>query len=100
MSVFITAPSLLALAWAFARGAARSLVRLIAAAAFATALIPLASLAAALVPALGLWNHRGAPMGVDAIAAAGAGALAWAALRTRRRLALAPRDSIWFAGRL
>jgi uncharacterized iron-regulated membrane protein len=89
---------LLALVWAFARGAARSVVGLIAAAAFATALIPLASIAAAVFPALGLWNHDGATVGVDLIAAAGAGALGWAALRTRRRLASVPRDSIWFAG--
>ncbi|HEV7660900.1 MAG TPA: PepSY-associated TM helix domain-containing protein [Allosphingosinicella sp.] len=88
-----------ALAWAFARGAARSVVGLIAAAAFATALIPLASLAAAFVPALGLWNHGGATLGVDLIAAAGALALGWAALRTRRGLASIPRDSLWFAGR-
>lgn len=83
-----------ALLAAFGFGAARSTVRLMAFAAAATAAIPLTSLAGALVPASGIWNTPGA-LGVDLVAAAGALALAWGARTTRRRLALAPPESVW-----
>lgn len=85
---------LLAVVWALARGAARSGVELLWAAAFATALIPVTSLSASLG---GGWNHGGATILVDVVAAAGAIAFAMMARAARRRALGGPRDSVWSA---
>lgn len=87
---------LASVAWAFARGAARSAVHLLGLCAAATAAIPLTSLVARLLPGLGLWAHdSAAAIGVDAVACVGALSFAWMAVATRHRITTGPADSLW-----
>jgi uncharacterized iron-regulated membrane protein len=87
-------------AWAFAWGAARSVVHLLWLSATATMAIPLTTLAALLFPALGLWAHgSAATIGVDVTACIGALCLAWMAQATSRRVRHGPVDSVWAAPR-
>lgn len=87
-----------AMAWAFIRGAARSSVHLLWLAAAATAAIPATSLIALLAPSLGMWTHTSAAtLGVDAVALAAAGAWAWMACATQRRVKAGRADSVWSA---
>lgn len=89
-----------AIAWAFARGAARAAVELLWLAAAFTLAIPLTTLAAALIPSLGLWAHTStAALGVDVTAFAGALCFAWMARATARRVQSGPADSVWSAWR-
>ncbi|MBS0357297.1 MAG: PepSY domain-containing protein [Proteobacteria bacterium] len=84
--------------WAFLRGAARASVHLLWLAAALTAAIPLTSLLAWSLPSLGLWAHgSAASLGVDATALAGAGAFAWMARATARRVRYGTPDSVWSA---
>ena len=84
--------------WAFARGAARASVELLWAVTIATAAIPATTLLAAVAPATGLWAHGSiAAVGVDLVAAAGAGCFALMALATRRRVRHGRTDSVWSA---
>lgn len=86
-------------AWAFARGAARSAVPLLWLCAAATMAIPLTTLTALLVPVLGMWAHgSAATIGVDVVAFIGALGFAWMAVATRRRIRNGPADSIWSIG--
>lgn len=87
----------LAVAWAFIRGAPRSAVDLLWLSAVATALIPLSSLTGWLLPATGWWAHGGAALGVDLGAAAGAAALFAMMRATRKRLGSGAVDSVWSA---
>ncbi len=89
---------MLAVGWAFVRGAGRGACELLRAAAFATALIPLSSLVAWAWPPLGGWNRGGATLAVDATALAGALIYLMLARRTRRRWREGPRDSVWASG--
>lgn len=85
-----------AVAWAFARGAPRSAAELLWTAAAATAAIPATSLLGAFVPATGLWAHGSAAViGVDLVAAAGAGCFALMARSVRRRMRHGRADSVW-----
>lgn len=90
------------LGYAFARGAQRAAVGLLAFAALATALIPLTSAALPLLAALAPWAEvldkpytRGLAY-VDGLSAAGAALLAWMAWRTARRAA-APAGQAGFS---
>ncbi len=83
-------------AWAFLRGASRGAVELLWLAAAAALAVPLTSIAGWLLPSSGLWLRADA-LGVDAIALLGAGAFAWMALRTARRVREGPADSVWAA---
>lgn len=83
-----------AVGWAFGRGAARAGVELLWAAAAATLLIPLTTLLAWTVPALGLWSWTDT-LGVDAVALAGAVALALCARAAARRVRDGNADSVW-----
>ena len=83
-------------AWAFARGAARSAVHLLWLSAAATMAIPLTTIAALLFPALGMWAHgSAATIGVDVAAFIGAMCFAWMARATTRRSMHGPKDSVW-----
>ena len=83
-------------AWAFARGAARSAVHLLWVCAAATMAIPLTTLVALLFPGLGMWAHgSAATVGVDAVAFVGALCFAGVAVATSRRIRNDPADSIW-----
>ena len=82
-----------AIGWAFARGAARASVELLALSAFTTLLIPISSLA-------GGWNHAGTTLLVDVVALCGAVIFAAMAWMTRRRARLGPADSVWSAVRV
>lgn len=87
---------LLAVGWAFIRGAALASVHLLWACALACLAIPLTSALAVLIPALGLWAHASlAALGVDATALAAAVAFACAARITSRRVNYGPADSVW-----
>ena len=87
-----------AIAWAFARGAARSSVELLWLCAAATLAIPLTTLAALLFPSLGMWAHGSvATIGVDVTAFVGALCFAWMARATYRRIRYGPVDSVWSA---
>ncbi|MFT3802577.1 MAG: PepSY-associated TM helix domain-containing protein [Burkholderiaceae bacterium] len=84
------------IAWAFARGAARSSIELLWLCAVVTLAIPLTTLAAWLLPALGMWAHgSAATIGVDVVAFAGALCFAWIARATARRMRHGPADSVW-----
>ncbi|MDQ8022020.1 MAG: PepSY-associated TM helix domain-containing protein [Moraxellaceae bacterium] len=84
------------IAWAFARGAARSAVHLLCLSAAATMAIPLTTLTALLFPALGMWAHgSAATLGVDVVAFMGALCFAWMAVATLRRTRHGPADSVW-----
>ncbi|MFT3719242.1 PepSY-associated TM helix domain-containing protein [Pseudorhodoferax sp.] len=86
------------IAWAFARGAARSSVELLWLCAAATLAIPLTTLAALLFPSLGMWAHgSAATIGVDVVAFVGALCFAWMAVATARRVRHGPVDSVWSA---
>jgi uncharacterized iron-regulated membrane protein len=88
-----------AVAWAFLRGAARAVVPLLWLAVIATLAIPLTSGLAVLAPGLKLWAHTSLPcIGVDLTALAGAGALAWMARATARRVRQGAPDSVWSDG--
>lgn len=87
---------LLVIIWGLLRGAARSGYELLWLAAGATALIPVTSLLGELV---GGWNHAGAAVLVDIVAAAGALCFIVMAGAARRRAMHGPRDSIWSASR-
>lgn len=87
---------LLAVCWAFLRGAARGAYELLWLAALATALVPLGSLAG-LWGVAGTWNHGGSGIAVDLTAVAVVPVLLWAATRTRRRALVGSPDSIWRA---
>lgn len=85
-----------AVAYAFARGAARSAPALLWLAALCTAAIPLTTLIGWLWPGAGPWAHgSAAALGVDAVALAGALGLAWMARVTARRVQNGPEDSVW-----
>ncbi|PZQ63068.1 MAG: PepSY domain-containing protein [Sphingomonas taxi] len=84
-------------AWALARGAARSGTSLLWVAAATTAAIPLTSLTSAL-SGTG-WSHDGATRLVDLTAAAAAMAFAVAAQSAWRRARHGPRDSVWSMAR-
>ena len=87
-----------ALAWAFARGAARASVHLLWGAAALTLAIPLSSALALAGLGTAPWVHASpATLGVDATALAGALALAWMARATSRRVRHGPADSVWSA---
>ncbi|MGE0803509.1 MAG: PepSY-associated TM helix domain-containing protein [Lautropia sp.] len=87
-----------AVAWAFARGAARASVELLWLSAASTLAIALTTLAAWLFPSLGVWAHTSAAaLGVDITALAGALCFAWMALATARRVKHGPDDSVWSA---
>ena len=87
---------LASVAWAFARGAARSAVHLLWLCAAATMAIPLTTLTALLFPALGVWAYgSAATIGVDIAAFIGALGFAWMAVVTKRRIGNGPTDSIW-----
>lgn len=89
-----------AIAWAFARGAARAAVDLLRAAALATLAIPLTTLLALAVPALGLWSSESAAtLGVDFTAGIGGLCLIWLARATQRRRDRGEADSVWSARR-
>ena len=83
---------LLSVAWALFRGAARSGVELLWAAAIATLLIPIASLSAA---GAGRWIHGGSTLFIDVVAIIGAISFAIMARAVRRRAVNGPRDSVW-----
>ncbi|WP_404478786.1 PepSY-associated TM helix domain-containing protein [Novosphingobium sp. BL-52-GroH] len=83
---------LLAVGWAFGRGAARAGSELLWFACAATATIPLAS---ALGGYFGGWNHGDATLLVDLTAAVGALAFAVMAVAARRRAVAGSRDSVW-----
>lgn len=92
---------LLAVGWAFFRGAALASVHLLWTCALACAAIPLTSLLAVLIPALGLWTHTSAAaLGVDLTALAAALVFAFAARVTSQRVNHGPRDSVWSAGKI
>jgi len=87
-----------AVAWAFARGAARAAVGLLWLCAAAALAIPLTTLAAALLPALGLWAHTSVQaLGVDVTAFIGALCFAWMAHAAARRVRHGAADSVWSA---
>lgn len=86
---------ILAIAWAFVRGAASGAVDLLYASAVATLLIPLVSLLSALVPGFG-WNHGGSGYLIDLVAAVGAVSFVFLAQKTRKRIHSAPEYSIWY----
>lgn len=83
--------------WAFVRGAPRAAVDLLGLTAALTALIPVVSLTGWIVPATGWWASGGPALGVDIVAALGAGLLVLMARATRRRLAAGATDSVWSA---
>ncbi|MGY1489265.1 PepSY-associated TM helix domain-containing protein [Methylobacillus pratensis] len=83
-------------AWAFLRGAARTIVPFLWFAAASTATIPLTSLLALCFPGLGLWADVAA-LGMDMTAFVGMLALVWMARVTARRVQHGPADSIWSA---
>jgi uncharacterized iron-regulated membrane protein len=87
---------LAAVAWAFARGAARAGGELLWACAATTALIPLTSLTAG---AVGGWNHGAGGWLVDATALVGALAFAVMARAAHLRAANGPMDSVWSSNR-
>lgn len=89
-SVFVVA-----IGWAFRRGAAQAAVDLLRLAAVCTLLIPFASLLSLLPAGLG-WNHFDSSSWVDVIAAAGAVVLFIFAGKTSARIRRAPEDSLWY----
>lgn len=97
-SLIYYAVFLLAIGWAFLRGAGRAACELPIAAAAATALIPLSSLAGR-IGIGGSWHHPGGAIFIDATALAGVLFLLLVARHARRRAWQGPRDSVWSAGR-
>ena len=87
---------LASIATAFLRGAAHGAVTLLGVAALACFAIPAASLISPLMQ--DGWNHGGATLMVDGVAILAGLAFLAMMQRTRRRIATAPHDSIWFAG--
>lgn len=85
---------LLAVAWAFLRGAARSAYELLYVGAVVTALIPVGSLAA-LAGVPGTWNHSSAGVAVDATAIVAAAIFWQLARRSRKRATVGHKDSVW-----
>ena len=86
-----------AIAWAFLRGAARGSVELQWLAALCTLAIPLVSALSVVVSGFG-WNHGGSTWLVDIVSVAGSVLLFYTAHRTRQRIVRAPMDSIWHVG--
>lgn len=85
---------LLAVAWAFLRGAARSAYELLYVGAVVTALIPVGSLAAlAGVPCT--WNHSSMGVALDATAFVAAAILWQLARQSRKRAKVGHKDSVW-----
>ncbi len=82
-----------AVAWAFARGASRGAVELLAVSAVLTLLIPLSSLAS-LWNIGGTWSHPGS-WPVDATALLAVLVLLYLARHTRRRMRQGHTDSVW-----
>ena len=82
-----------AVAWAFARGASRGAVELLAVSAVLTLLIPLSSLAG-LWNIGGTWSHPGS-WPVDATALLAVLVLLYLARHTRRRMRQGHTDSVW-----
>jgi hypothetical protein len=85
---------LLAVAWAFLRGAARSAYELLYVGAVVTALIPVGSLAA-LAGVPGTWNHSSAGVAVDATAIVAAAIFWQLARQSRKRAKVGHKDSVW-----
>ncbi|ENO89967.1 PepSY-associated TM helix domain-containing protein [Thauera linaloolentis] len=83
-----------AVAWAFARGAARGADELLRLAALASLLVPLGSLAGVWGIG-GTWNHPGAGFAVDAVALAAVPVFLMLARYTRKRMADGHTDSVW-----
>ncbi|MFZ4526933.1 MAG: PepSY-associated TM helix domain-containing protein [Undibacterium curvum] len=92
-SVFVVA-----LCWAFWRGAARAAVDLLAVCSIAALAIPLTSLLAWLLPGSGVWMHLSlASLSVDLVGFVAALMFAWACWLTARRVRHGPKDSVWAA---
>lgn len=85
---------LLAVAWAFLRGAARSAYELLYVGAVLTALIPGGSLAA-LADMPSTWNHSSVGVAVDATAIVATIILWQLARHTNKRAKLGHKDSVW-----
>lgn len=83
-----------AVAWAFVRGAARSAVELLWASAVLTLAIPASSVAGAWHVG-GAWNHGGAGTVIDLTALAAVPVFLWVAHHSHRRMQRGHRDSVW-----
>ncbi|HWV16356.1 MAG TPA: PepSY-associated TM helix domain-containing protein [Cellvibrio sp.] len=100
LSVYYAA-FLLAIGWAFYRGAAVASVHLLWLCAAASIAVPATSLLSVLLPSLRLWAHSSpAALGVDLTALAAALMFVYGARLTARRVNHGPRDSVWSARRL
>jgi len=84
---------LLAVAWAFLRGAGRAAVQILYLCAFASLAIPVSSLIAVIIPDLGIWWHR-STSAVDLAALVLAALFTYAARITVRRIR-SQSDSVW-----
>lgn len=87
---------LLAILWAFIRGAAKGAVELLFTSSVITALIPLASVLSFIIPGFG-WNHGDSTIWVDIIACIGVIVFSYLAFKTKARIQQAPVNSIWHA---
>ena len=87
-----------AIAWSFARGAARASVHLLRMASVLTLAIPLTSLTAALFPASKLWAHSALSAVAVDLTGVAVGLAFWViARRTARRVHGGSADSVWSA---